>query len=192
VENGSPGTYGWLGCDQISSDALGGQLLMGVRAYNPNSGRFSQVDPIAGGSANAYDYSAQDPVNNTDLDGEYWATASVENWHTPWFDDALRGSSDYLVDNLIRLYTSLPFTIDYLAVQAREEYRYMVWRGGGTPWYRTAQGHVHYTSHHHAFMSRAYVRFRITFTVNIGNWRLYSQTITSWWFQAGYFGPYYY
>lgn len=31
--------------------------------------RFLQTDPVAGGSANDYDYSGQDPVNQFDLDG---------------------------------------------------------------------------------------------------------------------------
>jgi RHS repeat-associated protein len=69
VESGSPGSYGWEGGNQISSNALGGELLMGARAYNPGTGRFSQTDPIPGGSANAYDYSAQNPVTNSDLAG---------------------------------------------------------------------------------------------------------------------------
>jgi len=47
-ETGTPGTYGWLGADQTSSDALGGQLLMGARAYNSETGRFSQTDPVPG------------------------------------------------------------------------------------------------------------------------------------------------
>jgi len=42
---------------------------MGVRLYNPDSGRFDQTDPIPGGSANPYDYANQDPVNGLDLDG---------------------------------------------------------------------------------------------------------------------------
>jgi len=67
--NTTPGRYGWLGGKQRSSDALGGVVLMGVRLYNPNSGRFLSVDPVAGGSANDYDYTNQDPVNNLDLDG---------------------------------------------------------------------------------------------------------------------------
>jgi hypothetical protein len=32
-------------------------------------GRFTSTDPIAGGSASAYDYSNADPVNTFDLDG---------------------------------------------------------------------------------------------------------------------------
>jgi RHS repeat-associated protein len=68
-ENGTPGNYGWLGANQISSAALGGQMLMGARAYNTNSGRFSQVDPIPGGSANAFDYAFQNPIMNFDLSG---------------------------------------------------------------------------------------------------------------------------
>jgi len=80
-ENGSPGTYGWLGADQISSGALGGQMLMGARAYNSNTGRFSQVDPVAGGSANAYDYAEQNPVNQDDLTGMYSTWCSEGSWH---------------------------------------------------------------------------------------------------------------
>lgn len=34
--------------------------------------RFLQTDPVPGGSANAYDYAAQDPVNQVDLNGDCW------------------------------------------------------------------------------------------------------------------------
>ncbi|WP_234375899.1 DNRLRE domain-containing protein [Streptomyces sp. CB01373] len=65
--------YGWLGEKQRSSETLTGAILMGVRLYDPALGRFLSVDPVYGGNANSYDYSAADPVNKVDLDGK---------WHT--------------------------------------------------------------------------------------------------------------
>lgn len=68
----NPGTntrYGWLGGKQRSGDDLGGVTLMGVRLYAPLLARFLQADPVPGGSANDYDYTNQDPINNSDLDG---------------------------------------------------------------------------------------------------------------------------
>lgn len=44
---------------------------MGVRLYHPATGRFLSVDPVAGGSANNYDYCNADPVNCTDLGGTF-------------------------------------------------------------------------------------------------------------------------
>jgi len=68
---GPPARYGWLGAAQRSSEALGGVVLMGVRLYSTTTGRFLSVDPVAGGSANAYDYCNADPVNCTDLGGTF-------------------------------------------------------------------------------------------------------------------------
>lgn len=68
-QSGDSPTYGWLGSKQRSAGDLGGLTLMGVRLYNPATGRFLQTDPVPGGSANDYDYAAQDPVNLLDLDG---------------------------------------------------------------------------------------------------------------------------
>ncbi|WP_029138565.1 RHS repeat-associated core domain-containing protein [Nakamurella lactea] len=62
------GTYGWLGTHQRSTDTLAGLTLMGVRLYNPTTGRFLTVDPIYGGNTNPYVYPT-DPINNSDLDG---------------------------------------------------------------------------------------------------------------------------
>jgi hypothetical protein len=42
---------------------------MGVRLYNPATGRFLSVDPVPGGNANPYEYCWGDPVNCLDLDG---------------------------------------------------------------------------------------------------------------------------
>lgn len=67
---GATGTrYAWLGGKQRAADTPGGLSIMGVRLYNPATGRFVQVDPVAGGSANAYDYAWQEPMSVFDLDG---------------------------------------------------------------------------------------------------------------------------
>jgi hypothetical protein len=54
---------------------------MGARAYNTITGRFSQVDPIPGGSANAYDCAAQNPVVKNDVTGKAWVAISY------WVDE---------------------------------------------------------------------------------------------------------
>jgi hypothetical protein len=46
-----------------------GIIQMGGRGYVPALGRFISVDPVQGGSANAYDYADADLVNNFDLGG---------------------------------------------------------------------------------------------------------------------------
>ncbi|MEX5637840.1 RHS repeat protein, partial [Parafrankia sp. FMc2] len=71
--NTSPATspLGWLGTFQRSHDTVSSIYLMGVRLYNPNTGRFLQVDPIVGGNENPYEYASQDPYNKVDLTGRY-------------------------------------------------------------------------------------------------------------------------
>ncbi|PZH11382.1 sugar-binding protein [Streptomyces sp. NTH33] len=63
--------YGWLGGKQRSTETVTGLTLMGVRLYSPTLGRFLSVDPVRWGSANAYDYACQDPINSVDLTGLY-------------------------------------------------------------------------------------------------------------------------
>ncbi|MFD8914046.1 DNRLRE domain-containing protein [Streptomyces sp. NPDC059575] len=83
-EYGNPRTgqtearYGWLGAKQRSSETLTGLTLMGVRLYNPLTGRFLSMDPVYGGSANAYDYVHADPLNRFDLDGKWWSWKKVK------------------------------------------------------------------------------------------------------------------
>lgn len=68
---GAENRYGWLGGAQRNADTPTGTILMGVRVYHPATGRFLQTDPVAGGSANTYDYCNADPVNCTDLGGTW-------------------------------------------------------------------------------------------------------------------------
>ncbi|MDW4903478.1 RHS repeat-associated core domain-containing protein, partial [Streptomyces californicus] len=63
--------YTWLGAEQRSAETLTGLTLMGVRLYNPDSGRFLSVDPLYGGSANSFEYCYGDPINCRDLDGRW-------------------------------------------------------------------------------------------------------------------------
>lgn len=64
--------------------ATGGDLKlvrMGVRLYDPALGRFLQVDPIEGGSANAYEYCFAEPVGCADTSGLKAYSYSFEIGH---------------------------------------------------------------------------------------------------------------
>jgi YD repeat-containing protein len=61
---GSPGGYGWLGGEGESVNALGGQILIGARAYNPGSGIYDQPRAVSGTSnTNSYSY-ANPPIGD--------------------------------------------------------------------------------------------------------------------------------
>jgi RHS repeat-associated protein len=70
-DSGWNSPYGWKGAHQRDNSGPAGIMLMGQRLYNPLTGRFLQTDPIPGGSANAYDYCDQDPINCNDLNGQW-------------------------------------------------------------------------------------------------------------------------
>jgi RHS repeat-associated protein len=67
---GGKAEYGWLGAKGRRTQLASGVIQMGKRSYVPSLGRFLSPDPVKGGSANAYDYADQDPVNQFDLTGE--------------------------------------------------------------------------------------------------------------------------
>lgn len=60
----------WTGRWDKKHDSASSLVEMGARPYDPSLGRFLAIDPIEGGSLNAYEYAGQDPVNNYDLDGQ--------------------------------------------------------------------------------------------------------------------------
>ena len=71
--------YGWLGRHQRPTEHATALPVveMGARPYLPNLGRFTQPDPVQGGSCNNYEYTCADPVNQYDLDGK--ASTPVAN-----------------------------------------------------------------------------------------------------------------
>jgi RHS repeat-associated protein len=71
-------TYGWLGAKTRAQTGTTNLTLMGVRLYNPTTGRFLQTDPVPGGSANPYDYCNADPVNCNDLNGTHPIDPTIE------------------------------------------------------------------------------------------------------------------
>ncbi|MFD9302132.1 DNRLRE domain-containing protein [Streptomyces sp. NPDC060048] len=75
--------YGWLGSEQRSTMQTSDALLMGVRLYSPTEGRFLSTDPLYGGNANPYEYCHGDPVNCTDLTGQ-WSYSTWSAWWSPY------------------------------------------------------------------------------------------------------------
>lgn len=72
--------YGWLGQHQrpLEHEAgLSPMIEMGARQYSPIVGRFLEVDPVEGGTANDYEY-VTDPVNQVDLDGRCFGWESLK------------------------------------------------------------------------------------------------------------------
>jgi RHS repeat-associated protein len=75
VQGGVPdnreGNYdvGWLGGVGTDTGSDLQLIQMGARVYSPMLGRFLQVDPVIGGSANDYDYVGGDPINRSDRAG---------------------------------------------------------------------------------------------------------------------------
>ncbi|QXC60974.1 hypothetical protein KSP35_22110 [Aquihabitans sp. G128] len=71
-DSAGPMDAAWLGQHQRMTeheDGFAQTIEMGARQYDPTLGRFLEVDPVEGGSANDYDYTSGDPVNGRDLAG---------------------------------------------------------------------------------------------------------------------------
>jgi RHS repeat-associated protein len=86
--------YGWLGAKQRAADTPAGIILMGVRLYNPNTGRFLSPDPVYGGSPNTYSYPT-DPVNAYDLNGKWWGQKRFKRFRS-WAGSRARSAGRWI------------------------------------------------------------------------------------------------
>ncbi|MEH0419426.1 DNRLRE domain-containing protein [Streptomyces sp. B21-083] len=73
--------YDWLGAHQRSGNMLSGYTLMGLRLYDPTTGRFLSRDALYGGNSNAYDYCSGNPVTCLDLSGLSKHNYNKHGWH---------------------------------------------------------------------------------------------------------------
>ncbi|MGW2961749.1 DNRLRE domain-containing protein [Streptomyces sp. NPDC001220] len=71
----------WLGAYQRSGNTLSGYTLMGVRLYDPTTGRFLSRDAVYGGNSDAYDYCSGNPVTCLDLTGLSKHNYNKHGWH---------------------------------------------------------------------------------------------------------------
>src|SRR5262249_26582319 len=69
-DNMTNGSNGWVGQHQKPTETtlVLTPIQMGARVYLPTLGRFVQIDPIVGGTANSYVY-VLDPIGQFDLTG---------------------------------------------------------------------------------------------------------------------------
>jgi RHS repeat-associated protein len=116
--------YGWVGGKRRSTDDLGGLVLMGVRLYNPATGRFLSMDPVPGGNANAYTYPLN-PIDQSDLSGQFWhsighAIHSAASWASHHKTEIALAAAQFVpvVDDAVDLYAGFRA---YRAVRAGED-----------------------------------------------------------------------
>lgn len=74
----------WVGAAYEHAEGATPLVEMGARVYSPLLGRFLQVDPVRGGSANDYDYANADPINNVDRTGNVPLAIAEGNGRDAW------------------------------------------------------------------------------------------------------------
>ncbi|MFE7954461.1 DNRLRE domain-containing protein [Streptomyces sp. NPDC057413] len=163
--------YGWLGGKQRSSETVTGATLMGVRLYDPATGRFLSTDPVPGGNANAYEYCNGDPLNRYDLDGRWGWFKRLKRKFNRWSANALGYGMSRLGSRFFGYHCS---------------YRYglRVCRGGAGFHARggTTIGNTYFTSNNRAYISRNRIRHE---KIHVRQWRRYGLGFIIRYYRAG-------
>jgi RHS repeat-associated protein len=136
--------YGWLGGKERKAQFASGITTMGQRVYVPELGRFLQTDPVSGGSANAYDYVNQDPLNQSDPAGtrsrRRQAQASVcELSDTGLSEEGTTFGQQTIISGTAHFSCYGTVTHMHLHAEIQREVRPHVWKNVGSPFTR-AQG----------------------------------------------------
>ncbi|MFF9815353.1 DNRLRE domain-containing protein [Streptomyces sp. NPDC014006] len=151
--------YGWLGGKQRSSETVTGATLMGVRLYDPTTGRFLSVDPEPGGNANAYEYCNGDPLNRYDLDGRWGWFKKLKRKFNRWSANALGWGLSKVGSH-------------YLGYRCSYRYGLRVCRGGYLLHARggTTLGNTYFTSNNRKYITRNRIRHEKR---HVRQWRRY-------------------
>ncbi|MFF3158729.1 RHS repeat-associated core domain-containing protein [Streptomyces sp. NPDC057910] len=164
------GRYNWLGAKQRSAETPNGLTLMGVRLYNPTTGRFLSLDPVYGGNANAYGYPA-DPVNQFDLTGQlswkFWRSKRVRAWSARALGWGLAGVG----------HRFFGYTCGYRYGMRVCTGGYLLHARGGT-----TIGTTYFTSNNPAYLTRARIRHE---SVHRRQWMQYGLGFIFRYFRAG-------
>ena len=91
-------SYGWVGGKLRATNTATGLIQMGVRVYDPVTGRFLSTDPVYGGNDNSYTYPV-DPIGGYDLSGK---ARIYYNYVGFWFAKTLVSVSIFLSRKEVR------------------------------------------------------------------------------------------
>ncbi|MER5754040.1 DNRLRE domain-containing protein [Streptomyces sp. NPDC002088] len=151
--------YGWLGGKQRSSETVTGATLMGVRLYDPTTGRFLSADPVPGGNANAYEYCNGDPLNRYDLDGRWGWWKRAKRRFNRWSANAVGWGLSRIGSH-------------YMGYRCSYRYGLRVCRGGWGLHARggTTLGNTYFTSNNRKYISYNRIRHE---KVHVRQWRRY-------------------
>ena len=115
-------SYGWVGAKRRATDTLTGLIQMGLRLYNPATGRFLSIDPVFGGNPTAYAYPC-DPIGSYDLDGRFGWDDTTNGMRAIWRSGPVQTVAHFAV-NVVAV---VPYAAYYGAYRVNVHIRWSQW-----------------------------------------------------------------